>query len=515
MPRQTWLAAAGIVLLAGGTATQTHAQDTTSGAACGSGQPVSVNLLWPTQPNTLDPNVETLVMFAQISRNMFDGLFRLDDNMQLQPDLAVSYKQPDSLTYEIELRKDVMFHDGSAFTSADVVATFDRIVNDQKLASKQRSYVSNVKSVTAQGDHTVKFALKQPDSSFLKTLATIIYITPESAIEKVGNVEFGKKPVGTGPFKFESWNVGDSVVLAANCDYRGDKPIPSKVEFRFISEPATQISSLQSGEIDIATQVTSDLTAALKSSNDVAVQSIDGNQTFWLSMNAKEGPLADPQVRRALNYAIDKTAIAEQLLGGFATPVGQVYSKGVFGYTKAVSPYPFDPEKAKRLLAEAGYGSAKPLKLEFYNFRAELNPVQQSIASFLADVGISITTRFNPNYFVDTWQPGKMGRNQLIIRSNNNLLMDADFALGLELDGARRGMYFSSPETDAKITKARGEADTNSRQAAYDDLNKTLYDLAPVTFLYSTDAIYGVSKQVDWKPRPDGAIYLANVTKKP
>lgn len=253
MPRQKWRAAAGIVLVAGSAVTQIHAQETKSGAACGSGQPVSVNLLSPTQPNTLDPNVETLVQFAQISRNMFDGLFQLDDNMQLQPDLAVSYKQPDNLTYEIELRKDVVFHDGSAFTSADVVATFNRIVNDQKLASKQRSYVSNVKSVTAQGDHTVLFALKQPDSSFLKALATIIYITPKSTIEKIGNVEFGKKPVGTGPFKFESWNVGDSVVLAPNCDYRGDKPIPSKVEFRFISEPATQISSLQSGEIDIAT----------------------------------------------------------------------------------------------------------------------------------------------------------------------------------------------------------------------------------------------------------------------
>ncbi|MCW8060805.1 ABC transporter substrate-binding protein [Agrobacterium tumefaciens] len=513
MPKQKWLAAASIVVLAAGAATHIQAQDTKSGAACGSGQTVSVNLLWPTQPNTLDPNVETLVMFAQISRNMFDGLFRLDDNMKIQPDLAVSYKQPDNLTYEIDLRKDIVFHDGTPFTSADVVSTFDRIVNDQKLASKQRSYVSNVKSVTPEGDHTVRFVLKQPDSSFLKTLATIVYITPKSAIEKLGNVEFGKKPVGTGPFKFEAWNVGDSVVLAANCDYRGDKPIPSKVEFRFISEPATQISSLQSGEIDIATQVTSDLTAALKSSSDVAVQSIDGNQTFWLSMNTKDGPLADPKVRQALNYAIDKTAIAEQLLGGFATPVGQVYSESVFGYTKAVSPYPFDPEKAKSLLSEAGYGSSKPLKLEFYNFRAELNPVQQSIASFLADVGVGVTTRFDPNFFVDTWQPGKMGRNQIIIRSNNNLLMDADFALGLELDGTRRGMYFNSPETDAQIAKARGEADVNSRQVAYDELNKTLHSLAPVTFLYSTDSIYGVSKRIDWKPRPDGAIYLANVNK--
>lgn len=121
-----WFAAASLVILTAGAATGGRAQGASTGVACGSGQPVSVNLLWPTQPNTLDPNYDTLVMFAQISRNMFNGLFKLDDSMTLQPDLAVSYSQPDALTYEIELRKDVVFHGGSPFTSADVVATVRR-----------------------------------------------------------------------------------------------------------------------------------------------------------------------------------------------------------------------------------------------------------------------------------------------------------------------------------------------------------------------------------------------------
>lgn len=516
MSRTPWLAVASISMLAIGTAACGSDQGSTAAGTggCGSGEAVTVNLAWPAHPVSLDPNYDTPVMFAQISRNVFDGLFKLDDDMVLQPNLATEYSQPDDVTYDITLREDVVFHDGSPFTAADVVSTFERIAGDEDLASRQRSYVSNVESVTEVGPHQVRFTLAEPDASFLKVLASIIYITPGAVIDQVGNVAFGANPVGTGPFQLESWNQGDSVVLSANCDYWGDEPIPSQVEFRFISEPATQVSSLQSGEIDIATQLSPDLAAALESSSEVSVQSVEGNQTFWLSMNTFDGAFTDERVRQALNYAIDKDAITAQLLGGYATPTGQLYAAGVFGSSGSIEPYPFDPDRARSLLAEAGYGPGE-LPIEFINFREELNPVWQAIAANLTDAGFNVTTRFDPNFFTDTWQTGQMGPNQVIIRSNNNLTMDADFALSLELDGARRGLYFNSPQTDAAIAEARGLADETARQAAYDALNTELYDIAAVGFLYSTDAIYGTSNRIDWRPRPDGAIYLAEVTKSP
>lgn len=512
-----WLAAASITGLVLGTVACTGGQSETvpsNAAQCGSGEAVVVNLAWPNQPTTLDPNYETLVLFAQISRNLFDGLFKLDNEMNIQPDLASEYTQPDSLTYDIKLRDDVTFHDGSAFTATDVVSTFNRIAKDEKLASKQRSYVANVASVTEVNEHEVKFTLKEPDASFINTLASLIYITPDSGVPEAGNSDFGRNPVGTGPFKFEAWNEGDSVVLSANCDYFGAETIPSQLEFRFIAEPATQISSLQSGEIDIATQVSPDLAAGLQSNSEVSLKSIEGNQTFWLSMNTLEGALSDERVRQAMNYAVDKESITENLLGGYATPVGQLYSSGVFGSTETVEPYPYDPDRARKLLQEAGYDKGE-LNIEFVNFRKELNPVWQSIASNLADAGINVTTKFDPNFFTDTWQVGSQKPNQISIRSNNNLTMDADFALGLELDSKRRGLYFNTPETDAAIAKARGTADVKERQAVYDSLNADLHETAPVVFLYSTDSIYGASSRIDWQPRPDGAIYLADVTKKP
>lgn len=521
MRMKNWLATATFAMLAM-TATSGNAQ---APAACGSGKPITVNLSNATQPVTLDGNYDTQVDFAQISRNMYDGLFKLNDQMLVEPSLATGYSQPDELTYDVALRSGVRFHDGSPFTAADVVSSFNRIASDDKLASKQRTYVSNVKSVIQINDSKVRFILKQPDAAFLRILATVVYITPKGAVEKVGNVAYGKNPIGTGPFKFSSWKQGDSVVLESNCNYWGNKPIPSKVEFRFISEPATQISSLQSGEIDIAIRISPDLANGLKASKDVSVQTVEGNQTVWVSLNTLAGPLSDVRVRQALNYAVDKDAIARQLLHGYATPTGQLYASSVFGHSKSVSPYPYNPQRAKALLKSAGYGADKPLSIEMVNFSSDLNPVWESLATYFSDAGVVVKTRFDQNFF-GNWVGKKMGSNTVVLMWISNLLMDADFALGLHLDGARRGLYFQTPETDAGIAQARAISDpmerltgvavarSSKRQASYDKLNASLREAAPVVFLYSTKSIYGTSNRIDWKPRSDGAIYLAGVTKR-
>lgn len=515
MSRRTWLAAASIVtLVLGATAcTGETAQQKSEESSCGSGEAVVVNLSSPVQPPTLDPNYDTNVDFAQISRNLFDGLFKLDDDMKVQPSLATKYEQLDDVTYNITLRDGVTFHDGSSFTAADVISTFTRITSDEKLASKQKSYVANVATVTEIDKHQVKFTLKQPDASFIKTLASLIYITPAETISKEGNSHYGKNPVGTGPFKLKSWSEGDNVVLAANCDYFGSGTIPSEVEFRFIAEPATAVSSLQSGELDITTAVAPDLAAELKSNSEVSVHAIDGNLTYWLAPNTLEGPFSNPLVRQALNYGIDKKAITEQLLGGYATPRGQLYSENVFGSSPNVEPYPYDPEKANELLTAAGYSRGQ-VPIELVNFREELRPVWQAIAATLGDAGFNVTTKFDPHFVADTYLAGKMRPNQVMITPNYNLIADADYALGLHLDGARRGLYFHAPETDAAIAKARGISDPHARQQAYNDLNATIHEIAPVGFLYNNKDIYGSSSHINWKPRPDGAIYLAHVIKK-
>jgi peptide/nickel transport system substrate-binding protein len=527
MSRASWLASASIVIFTLGTgACFAQAQRPAAPPNCGTGKAITVNLLSPTQPLSLDGNYDTLVDYAQISRNLYDGLFKLSDDMQVQPNLAVGYTRPDDVTYIFILRKGVVFHDGSSFSAADVVSTFNRIASDDKLASKQRTYVSNVKSVTEIGTHEVKFTLKQPDASFLRSLATIIYITPKSVIDKVGNVNFGKSPVGTGPFTFASWKQGDSIVLKANCNYWGEKTIPSQVEFRFIPEPATQISSLMSGEIDIATHVAPDLATGLKTSAVASAQSVNSNMSVWITMNTLKPPFSDKRVRQALNYAVDRNAIANQLLHGYAVPIGQINPPTVFGYTKAVGPYPYNPDRARKLLKDAGFGTGNPLRIEFVNYRSELNPVWESIAAYLNDVGIVVQTRFDSHFATDTWLGKKMLPTQIGLIMSTILQMDADFAFGLYLDGARRGIYFRTPETDAAIAEARGISDplervtgvglarSPLRQAAYDKLNVRMKDIAPVVFLYGTKEIYGTSKRIDWKPRSDGAIYLAGVNKK-
>ncbi len=519
MSRQRWLATTGVIALALTTtvACSSGGADPAPSdepAGCGTGESVVVNLPNFTPPTTLDANYDTIIYFTQVYRNLFDGLFKLNDDMEVVPDLAASFDQPDDLTYDIALRDDVTFHDGSPFTSADVVSTFDRITNDTELASKQKSYVANVASVEAVDEHNVKITLKQPDASFIRVLATLIYITPASVISEVGDADFGTNPVGTGPFKFESWNGSDSVVLSANCDYHDGETIPSTVEFRFITEPATAVSSLQSGELDIAMALPPDLAATLEGSSDLKVQEEEGNRTFFLSPNTLEGPFADQKVRQALNYAIDRESLTTQLLGGHATPRGQVNASSVFGFSEDVKPYPYDPEKAEELLADAGYKPGE-VQIELVLDQDIYRPQWQAIAASLADSGFEVTTTFDPNFFADTFLAKKMGPNQIYFNSTANVLMDADFPMGLHLDGARRGLYFHTPETDKAIAEARAIADPDERQKAYDKLNAELFDVAPVGFLWTDELLYGTSTRIDWTPRPDQAIYLAGVTKTP
>lgn len=486
--------------------------DTSSQAAknvgCGDGQTITVNL--PEEPTSLDGNYDTLVVPAQINQNLYDGLFTMDKDLKITPNLATGYKQVDPKTYRVDLR-DVKFHDGTPFTSADVVNSFDRITNDTTLASKQTSYVSNVANVKADGAHSVIFTLKQPDSSFIGALASLLFMTPKAAIEKEGNATFATKPVGTGPFKFVEWVKGDHLTMQANCDYWQGPPKVSKVVWKFVSDPATAIASLQSGQTDLAPFVSPDQAKPLRGDDRYAVKTVQGNRNIWVMMNSFAGPTKDVRVRQALNYAIDKDALTSDLLKGGGVPSGQPANKNVFGFDPSIAPYPHDPEKAKQLLSEAGYASG--LKLTFINDRAVQNLAWQAVGDQLKAVGIDVTLKNDANYFPNTFLKKKMPANTLYIQGCSNQVLDADYCLGLTFDSKRRGLYYNSPATDKLIADGRAEPDRAKRQQIYNELMQKLHDQAPVIFLYANIDTYVMTSGLSFTPRGDQKIWLWDVDK--
>jgi peptide/nickel transport system substrate-binding protein len=478
-------------------------------AACGNGKTLTVSLA--EEPTSLDGNYDTLVVPAQINANLYDGLFTMDQNLKPIPDLATKYTQPTPTTYKMDLRRGVKFSDGSTFTSADVINSFDRISNDKKLASKQASYVSNIASITANGSYAVTFKLKEPDTSFIKALASLLFITPKKAIQTVGDAKFAAHPVGTGPFKLAEWVKGDHLTMDANCRYWKGKPTVSRVVWRFVSEPATALASLQSGQTDMVPYIGTDLAQSLKGRSGFKVTSVPGVRALFVGMNTSTGAARDPRVRLALNYAINKKAIVDDLLKGGAVPSGQVASKPVFGYSPSTDPYPYDPAKAKQLLREAGYGGG--LTLTFYNDRPLVNLIWQAVGDQLKAVGIKVRLKSDANYFANTFLKKKMGANTLYMQGCSSLTLDADFCMGLTFDSTRRGLYFHSPETDQLISKARGASDPKTRQATYDELMHKLHDAAPVIFLYSTVDTYAMADNVRFTPRSDQKLWLWNADK--
>lgn len=480
------------------------------GESCGNGKTLTVNL--PEEPSSLDGNYDTLVIPAQINNNLYDGLFLFDQNLEVQPNLATGYEQIDEVTYEIELRDDVTFHDGSPFTADDVVNSFDRIANDADLGSKQRPYVSNIKSVEAQDDHTVVFSLAEPDSSFIRALASVLFITPKSVIDEMGNADFASEPVGTGPFKFVEWVRGDHLTMEANCEYWQGAPTVSRVEWRFIPEPATAMASLQSGELDMAPFMNEDLATQLEDDPDYEVVDVPGNRYMFVSINTLEGPVSDVRVRRALNYAIDKERITEDLLGGAGIPVGQPATEGVFGFAPDVEPYPYDPARARQLLADAGY--ADGLNLVLYNHKPAQELVWQAIGDQLESVGISVKLVTDENYFSGPFLEMKMPPNGMLLQGCSNQLLDADYCLGLAYDSARRGLYFNTPATDDLIHQARSAVGDEDRMAIYAKLMRALHDEAPVIFLYSNIDLYAMTSGVEFTPRSDQKIWLWDADKK-
>jgi peptide/nickel transport system substrate-binding protein len=455
----------------------------------------------------LDGNYDTLVIPANINRNVYDGLFRFDDNLQLQPHLALSFTQPDPSTYEVTLRPDVKFHDGSALTSADVVNSFNRIMTDTQLHSKQATYVSNLASVDAPGPNEVVFHLKQPDATWIAALGGILYITPKGVIDTVGDETFAANPVGTGPFKFVEWVKGDHVTLAANCDYWMGPPKVSHVKFTFISEPATEVAALQTGQIDLAPLLPADQAAPLRSDSNLTVTTVNGGRNIWVSMNTlADGPFQDQLVRQAMNYAVNKDSIVANLLNGAGVASGQPYNPNVFGYNPNVKPYPYDIDMAKQLLTAAGYGNG--LDVTFYNDQPIQAQVWQAVAADLEAVGVHATLKTDPNFFSDTFLKKTMGPNDFYILGCTNLLLDADFCTGLHFDSVRRGLYFHTPADDALIAKARAEVSVQERQQDYYQLAQDLHEQAPVIYLYSTIDTYALSKDLVFTPRGDGAIYL-------
>jgi peptide/nickel transport system substrate-binding protein len=350
----------------------------------------SLTVAMGVEPPGLDPTTATSAAIPRVVySNILEGLVKIDRNGKIVAALAKSHKiSKDGKEYTFILKKGVKFHDGKPFDAEDVKFTFERLMDVQKTGTAHPEYYKDIDSVQAMDSHTVKIRLKNVNSMFLFNLAR-----PDSIIVNKEAVDKLKSaPIGTGPFKFVEWVRGDHVTLAKAENYHS-KGIPylDKVIFKFIGDPSAQIASLKAGDIDaIAYDVSAE--NALLLEKDPKFKVLNGYTTtkVILSTNNSRKPFTDVRVRRAMAYAIDRNALIKGAMSGFGVPIGSHMDPGNPNYIDLTSVYPYNPEKAKQLLIEAGYpnGFEAVIKLpERYVYAKRSGEI---IADMLSQVGIKL-----------------------------------------------------------------------------------------------------------------------------
>lgn len=482
------------------------------------------------EPASLDPHVSTAANDFRIAVNLYDGLVRnKPGTLEIEPALATDWTiSEDGLVYTFTLREGVSFHDGSPFNAEAVKFNFERMLNeDHPFAATGpfplAFFFSSVKSVEAKDDLTVVFTLNEPFAPFMSNLAspTGLIVSP-AAVEQYG-ADYGRHPSGTGPFKFEEWKSNTSVVASRNESYwDGAAPLEAVI-FRPITDANTRVAEMLSGGIDVLLETPPDNVARFRDDASYQVVEAVGPHVWYVMLNAKEGPFADKRVRQAVNYAVNKQSLVDDVLQGTAeVSAGPIPPAFNWAYNEDVAPYPYDPEMAKKLLAEAGAEGAKLTFLVTEGGSGMLDPVPMgtAIQADLAAVGLDVEIKtYEWNTFLSEVNPGLEGKADMAEMAW--MTSDPDTLPFLALrtaawpdEGGFNSSYYSNPEVDALLDKARLSTDPAERGDLYRQVQTLTHEDAPWLFVANWKQNAVVTSAVgDFALQPDFSLVLRDVTK--
>jgi peptide/nickel transport system substrate-binding protein/oligopeptide transport system substrate-binding protein len=351
----------------------------------------SIVITYKDDVSTLDPAIGYDWQNWSIIKSLFDGLMDYKPGTtELVPDLAESYEiTNDGKTFTFKLRPGVKFHNGREVTAEDVKYSIERVL-DPKTQSPGAGFFGSIATITVVDPLTIKFDLSRPDATFLHVMAiNFSHVVPKEEVEKYG-ADFGRHPVGSGAYKFGSWTPGQNLVIEKNPDYwKKDTPHLDKVTFEFGQEPTVALLRLQKGEVDVLGDgIPPAQFLEVKDDPQYKGQIVEGGQlhTGYVTMNVKTKPFDDVRVRKAVNMAINKDRIV-RIINNRAVPANQPLPPSMPGYIKDYKGYAYDPDGARKLLAEAGL--ADGFSTELYAYNTDPNPrIAQAIQQDLAAVGI-------------------------------------------------------------------------------------------------------------------------------
>ena len=454
---------------------------------------------------TLDPQQQgRLWPDMSILSNIFDTLLTRDENGDLAPNLATEWEAIDDYTWQFKLRDDVTFHNGEKFDANSVKFSIERLINPD--FNSPISELRTVKEVNVVDDYTVNIVTSEPDPIIPNKM--VVYpgvMMPPEYVTEMGDDYVAKNPIGSGAYKFVSWEKDNEVVLEANEDYWKGAPEFKKLIFRCIPNQADQAAALRTGEVDFVLGISSDVAANLKDEENLTVFSAPSIRTFYIGLDCmSEGPLQDKRVRQAMNYAIDVQGIIDTVLGGSAQRVATMVPQQNFGYDSAIQPYEYNLEKAKELMAEAGYADGFTIDFDADNdFLTEI----QAIAGQLEQ--INITVNINPidyNTMVSKMLAKEVAPMFMIGIAGWTQDAMSNFQSYIRSD--RKYTRFNNPECDEMIDVLETSMDPEERQAAASRIQEIISEEAYFIYLWQRDNICVINKNIEYNPNLIGLLNM-------
>jgi peptide/nickel transport system substrate-binding protein len=455
------------------------------------------------EPATLDPQASNKVSYFLVQEQIFNYLVHEDVKGNYTQELAESWEYIDDLTLRFKLRTDVLFHNGEKLTAEDVKFSIARGCANPISASIFKYF--DPEATTVVDENTIDVKFKVPYAGALNVLASWRgAIVSKKAVEELGDAEFGRKPVGTGPYKFVEWQSGTVIKLTRNDEYFGNKAISKNVEYKIIPEATNRVIELETGGVDAAYNISTNDVKNIKENENLNLLMGPSFRYTLLTFSMKSEKLQNQKLRDALAYAIDKKSLVDAIYGETAEVATGVLPKNAFGY-KEFEPVPYDVEKAKQLMIEAGYPNGIELKfvcepIEEYTRTAE------AIQNMWKEIGVTldIHTIENAAYLAqgNEFEVGLRAGNA---NEPSNILVIYDSAFKDKIQP-------NDPYIDAQLAKVASLLNPDERKAALGELQDYLWNIRFTVPIAYTNVIYASSKNVEnWEIHPINLTNLSEV----
>ncbi len=454
---------------------------------------------------SLDPGMSAGAPEISVRRAIYEQLVQLGENGEIKPGLATSWEvSADGRTRTFNIRRNVKFHDGSPLTAAAVKTSLDRLL-DPAQGLPLRFGLTWIKTVEAPSEFTIRISSDAPFGPALLHLAnTAASIISPAALSRYGK-DIAWRPAGTGPYRFDSYVPGESVNLVRYDGYWGGRPALDRVVVRTVREDATRVALLETGEAQIVDNIPGTEVPRLQKDGRVKIKLNASTRVAHIGINVQKPPFNNVKVRQALNYAVYRRAIVRGVLHDVGVPVTTVLSPATWGYAE-LGMYPYDPNKAKQLLAEAGYPNGFQTVLwtpdgRYYMDRQTAVAVQGQLA--LVGVQAEVRVIDWATYLQILRRPAESSETQLYLLGWETSTGDAAYVLDLVFTSSAwpprswNTMFYRNPDVDRLITSGAQETDLRKRAKIYEDLQRIVMTDAPWIPLFAYQHIAGLARNVE------------------